>query len=472
MHQEVRTVSQSARPVVVIGGGPVGLAAAAHLLEQGEEPLILEQGSAPAANVRSWSHVRFFSPWRYVTDDAAVRLLEPTGWMAPDANAHPTGAEMLDDYLIPLANHPAMQQRLRLGHKVIAIARDGFDKSLTPGRNGAPFRVIVETADGRQDELLAKAVIDASGTWTTPNPLGASGVPAQGETALREQIAYGIPDVLNRDRARYAGKRVLVAGSGHSAFNVLLDLANLIEQEGAGSIVWAVRRSGRRLEQSFGGGSADGLPARGQLGLRVRALVESGLLHLEPGFKAARIESTAQGLVVSSHTQTLPAVDEIIVCAGFRPDLSLMRELRVELDAAVEAPRRLAPMIDPNLHSCGSVPPHGAEELRHPESDFYIAGMKSYGRAPTFLLLTGYEQVRSIACAISGNWEAARDVKLVLPETGVCSTDLDDEGGSCCGTATNGVVQDAEVKIGGCCDDTSGSCCVAPTPQLITLTRR
>ena len=50
--------------------------------------------------------------------------------------------------------------------------------------------------------------------------------------------------------------------------------------------------------------------------------------------------------------------------------------------------------------------------------------MKSYGRAPTFLLATGYEQVRSIAAALAGDWTAARDVQLDLPETGVCSTTL------------------------------------------------
>jgi hypothetical protein len=111
-----------------------------------------------------------------------------------------------------------------------------------------------------------------------------------------------------------------------------------------------------------------------------------------------------------------------------RPDLTVLRELRLHLDAAVESPAALAPLIDPNVHSCGTVPPHGAVELAHPEADFYIVGMKSYGRAPTFLLLTGYEQVRSVTAALVGDWERARQVKLVLPETGVCSADA---GGSC-----------------------------------------
>jgi hypothetical protein len=133
---------------------------------------------------------------------------------------------------------------------------------------------------------------------------------------------------------------------------------------------------------------------------------------------------------------TLPPVDEIIVATGFRPDLSPLSELRLALDSATESPAALAPLIDPNVHSCGTVPPHGAAELAHPEQDFYIAGMKSYGRAPTFLLLTGYEQVRSIAAALAGDWEAARDVQLTLPETGVCSSTY--ETGSCCSTSASG----------------------------------
>ena len=113
--------------------------------------------------------------------------------------------------------------------------------------------------------------------------------------------------------------------------------------------------------------------------------------------------------------------DELIVATGFRPDLGFLSELRLSLDPALECPPALAPLIDPNLHSCGTVRPHGALELAQPEPDFYFAGMKSYGRAPTFLMLTGYEQVRSIAAELAGDIEAARRVELVLPETGVCS---------------------------------------------------
>jgi hypothetical protein len=181
----------------------------------------------------------------------------------------------------------------------------------------------------------------------------------------------------------------------------------------------------------FGGEDRDMLPARGALGTMVRSLVESGRLTFVPGFRIARLTRTADGIVVSSQTRDLPPVDEVIGATGFRPDLSLLSELRLDLDPSVEAPTALAPLIDPNLHSCGSVPPDGEAELRHPEPGFYVVGMKSYGRAPTFLMLTGYEQVRSVVAALAGDMEAARSVELVLPETGVCSSDLDDL--PCCG---------------------------------------
>jgi hypothetical protein len=176
----------------------------------------------------------------------------------------------------------------------------------------------------------------------------------------------------------------------------------------------------------------------------------------------------------------LPPVDEIIAATGFRPDLEPLSELRLGLDPAVESPSVLAPLIDPNLHSCGSVPPHGAEELKHPESDFYIVGMKSYGRAPTFLMLTGYEQVRSVAAAIAGDWEAARDVQLVLPETGVCSSSavLGERGVACCGTDAGTVTASEASEASSCCGSAvpvgvtasgTSSCCGDTVPQVIQL---
>jgi hypothetical protein len=328
---------------------------------------------------------------------------------------------------------------------VRSLSRLGRDRTKTAGREDAPFVLRVET-DGVESDILARAVIDASGTYETPNPLGGSGLAAVGETAAARRIFYGIPDVLAADRERYAGRRVLVAGSGHSAFNVLLDLAALADAVPGTRVIWAVRRPS--LANVFGGGDADHLQERGKLGTQVRALVDGGVLTVVHSFTVTRVEVTSTGVAVHSADTVLPEVDEIVATTGFRPDVSMTRELRLALDPVVESPATLAPLIDPNLHSCGTVPPHGAEELRQPEKDFYIVGMKSYGRAPTFLMLTGYEQVRSVVCALTGDDAGARDVRLVLPETGVCSRDaVDSAASACCGTSEPALVGAAPIPL-------------------------
>lgn len=428
-------------PVAVIGGGPVGLAAAAHLLERGLEPIVFEAGDAVGASIREWRHVRVFSPWEFNIDPAAEALLTEAGWTAPAADAYPTGAEIVERYLEPLAALPAIASRLRLGARVTAVTRQGVDKLKDAGRDEAPFELVVEEGDAER-RVLAAAVIDASGTWTVPNPLGAGGVPAAGERALSDRIAYGIPDVLGTDRTRYAGKRVVVVGSGHSAFNALLDLVALRGSEPATEVAW-VFRSGE-LGNKLGGGAADQLPERGALGAAVQGLIADGTIEVVSAFHTREVRADGDRLTLVDGDRAVSG-DEVIATTGFRPDLTLLGELRLDLDDRVEAARALAPLIDPNLHSCGSVPPHGVDELSHPDAGVYIVGMKSYGRAPTFLLRTGYEQVRSVVAALAGDWEAARRVELVLPETGVCSRPVGaapaeaesaSAGGGCCGAGS------------------------------------
>ena len=445
-------------PVAVVGAGPVGLAAAAHLLRKGEIPIVFETGSSVGAAVLQWGHVRLFSPWRYLLDREAVTLLAPGGWQAPDPEGYPTGRDLVERNLIPLANTPQVQPHLHLETRVMAVSRQGIDKQKTSGREQAPFVLRVTSASGVEHYVLARAVIDASGTYHTPNPLGAHGIPARGERALGEHIFYGIPDVLGTQRGRYAGRRVLVVGSGHSAFNALLALAVLAQEHPSTRLLWAIRRAD--LHQLFGGGEHDALPARGELGQRIRALVESGQVRLVTRVHIQALEQTSEGIVIVGEEERLGPVDEIIATTGFRPDLSPLRELRLALDASLESPVALAPLIDPNVHSCGTVPPHGVDELSHPEEHFYIAGMKSYGRAPTFLALTGYEQVRSIVSALTGDWEAARNVELVLPETGVCSTGA---GSSC------GVPAGHRVAGRGDLAEPSASCGPPPARQLLTV---
>jgi hypothetical protein len=437
-------------PVAVIGAGPVGLAAAAHLLERGLEPLVFEAGPTAAAAIGQWRHIRLFSPWRFNMDAAAVRLLEAAGWESPRPTALPYGGELIDNYLAPLAALPAISSRLQAGATVIAVTRLGLDKTHTRNRETTPFVVRVEHGDGETRDHTVAGVIDASGTWSTRNPLGTSGLPAIGEDSAADRISSPLPDVTGRDRAGFAGRRVLVVGAGHSAANTLISLADLAKDDPETRILWAVR--GASPEKVYGGGDADGLPARGQLGSRLRRLVEAGTIELHTGFGISALKSLDAHVTVEAVDGRTLEADVVIPCTGFRPDLEILRELRLDLGPAVEAPRGLGPLIDPEFHSCGTVPPHGAKLLAHPDRDFYIVGMKSYGRAPTFLLATGYEQVRSVVAALAGDREAADTVQLELPETGVCSTD----GGTSC-----------DVPAAATADSADAGCCAAPEPVLV-----
>jgi thioredoxin reductase len=453
-------------PTLVIGAGPIGLAAAAHLLERGQDPLVVERGPRAASSVRAWGHVRLFSRWSELVDPAAARLLEPTGWTAPDADRYPTGAEWAELYLQPLAD--ALGDRVSYGSAVTGVARRGRDRVVDSGRSGQPFTVHLRSADGSERRLQARAVVDASGTFTTPNPLGSDGYPAAGERSESEHVSYLVPDIDDpADVARYGGRRTAVVGSGHSALTALVALATLAERVPGTTAVWVLRRGA--VGSVFGGGDADELPARGALGVRAREAVAAGHIEVVTGFCTEALErpsgragDTAGDAPTSAPTLTLVSedgrrlegLDEVVGLTGFRPDHSIMSELRLGLDARLEAPVALAPLIDPNVHSCGTVYPHGAAELAHEEEGVFVVGMKSYGRAPTFLAMTGYEQVRSVAAALAGDDAAARRVELTLPETGVC-------GGA-------GLFDADDSLLAGSADSAGGGCCT-PAPALLQI---
>jgi thioredoxin reductase len=431
----VRPTMRSSRldglPVAIIGAGPVGLAAAAHLSERGIDFVIFEAGATAASSVQAWGHTRLFSPWSLLIDSAAERMLRAaTGWVAPPADVLPTGTELIRDYLSPLSELPEIKRRTRYGVRILAVSREGMDRTRSTGRAGVPF--VLRTEDASVvEEFTARAVIDASGTYAHPNPLSSSGLDPLGWDDVKDSVGHALPDVLGRDRARFARRRTLVVGAGHSAANTLIALARLASAEPGTSITWAIRNSSAvRVSSS----DDDQLAARATLGSAVDALVASGVIEKVDRFEIDSLRRDGDELIVSGRRGGERAdirVDSVVNATGFRPDLEMLREIRLGLDEVVEAPRLLAPLIDPNVHSCGTVEPHGFVELQHPEENFFVAGMKSYGRAPTFLLATGYEQVRSISAWLAGDVDAARRVELVLPATGVCSTDIS-PGGGCC----------------------------------------
>lgn len=409
-------------PVAIIGGGPVGLAAASHLAKRGISFILLEAGSQIGANILTWGHVRLFSPWKYNIDKVAKDLLELSGWIHPKLESLPTGQELVEQYLEPLSMLPEIKPFVHLNTKVFSIGRKDTDKLKTANRAQVPF--VIHTEKNREYKTFeAKAIIDATGTWGNPNPAVSSGIWLTEEKSLQGKIYYGIPNFLGKEQQRYANKRIAVVGGGHSAINALIDLAKLKELYPETEILWIMRR--QRVEDAFGGEEKDALEARGLLGSKIHHLVDHEQVKVITPFYIQFVKKSENGIELlgsqNGKQRRLDEIDEMIVNTGSRPDFSIISELRTSIDTAIESVEALAPLIDPNIHSCGTVRPHGEKELRQPEKDFYIVGAKSYGRAPTFLMATGYEQVRSVVAYLSGDLAASEKVELDLPETGVCS---------------------------------------------------
>ena len=437
-------------PLVIVGAGPAGLAAAAQAHARGIPTVVLEAGTTGGSAVLEWGHVRLFSPWSELIDPVAEKLLTESGWTSPDPASYPTGRDWVERYLAPLAALLAQQPGVEVhyGHRVVGVARAGRDRLVAIGRDEVPFTVHVATPDGRRS-ITACAVIDASGTWGTANPLGGDGYLADGEAEHAERIFYGIPDLADPAvAARYAGKHVAVAGRGASAQNALVALTSLASREPGTRVTWLVRRGD--TDKAFGGGDNDQLVARGALGKSAQHAVEDGPVITVTGFRTSTVASHDGRLTLTSiDGQQVSDVDEVVVVTGFRPDHSWLSEVHLDLDGELSAPTALAPEIHPAYHSCGSVSPHGANLLRQPEGDLYLVGMKSYGRAPSFLTLTGYEQTRSVVAEIAGDYESADRVELVLPDSGVC-------GGS-------GLFEEAPAA-GGCCGPS-----ITAAPELLTV---
>ncbi len=437
-------------PLVVVGAGPAGLAAAAQAHARGIPTVVLESGPSAGSAVLEWGHVRLFSPWSELIDPVAEKLLTESGWTSPDPASYPTGRDWVERYLAPLAAQLVQQPEVEVNyaHRVVGVARAGRDRLVAIGRDEVPFTVHVATPDGRRT-ITACAVIDASGTWGTPNPLGGDGYLADGEAENADRIRYGIPDLTDPAvAARYAGKHVALAGRGASAQNVLVAMTSLASTQPGTRVTWLVRRGD--TDKAFGGGDNDRLVARGALGKSAQHAVEDGPVTTVTGFRTSMVTSREGRLTLTSiDGQQVTDVDEVVVVTGFRPDHSWLSEVHLDLDGELSAPTGLAPEIHPAYHSCGSVSPHGANLLRQPEGDLYLVGMKSYGRAPSFLTLTGYEQTRSVVAEIAGDYESADRVELVLPDSGVC-------GGS-------GLFEDAPAA-GGCCGPS-----VTAAPELLTV---
>lgn len=375
--------------VVVIGAGPMGLAAALGAIERGCETTVLERDEV-GASLRTWGPTRFFTPLR-MNLSSAMRAV--AGDILPDGDELLTGPQFAD-ILGELARRDPLRTRIRTKHSVLAVGRRGLTRSDYAGhplRSERPFRLLIDSPNG-EEVLEADVVFDASGGHMIPRPFGADGLPARGELRLNSSAIRTLGE-LHARREELGGKRILVVGHGHSAANALGSLEQLARQQPSTRITWAVRTPNRRPCQDL---ANDPLAERHQVVHRANDLAESPppFLKVERRAMIERIEQNGS-LAVTLTGGRRQDFDVIAAFTGFRPDASHVSELTVETSPVSEGGARLYRAIS-NVTDCLAVPRVAAKDLESGEPNFYFIGSRSYGRARTFLLQTGLQQLETI----------------------------------------------------------------------------
>jgi len=386
--------------IAILGSGPTGLEAALAAVEAGFPFTLYEAAPEVAAHVRAWGHVRLFTPWELNVSPRMRRHLSN----APDGAECPTGHELADKLLAPLAGLPAIAPHLRLGARVLAIGREGLlkhEEIATPERGRRPFRLLVADASGRERTERASVVIDATGTYGNPNRLGDGGIPAPGERSLGEAIRRSIPD-LSREAADWAGRTVLLAGAGHSAQTAARDLAALAREAPGTRVIWALRSG----EPSWGSHAGDPLPERARLAADAAALAAGASPAVEARRGVAveelsRPNGKVKVLLRNGAGSEEVLVDRILSLTGYVGDHELYRQLQVHECYATCGPIKLsAALLGAAGGDCLTQTGHGVETLTNPEPGLYILGSKSYGRNNTFLMRVGWEQVAEVFGAL------------------------------------------------------------------------
>jgi hypothetical protein len=408
-------VSNPARnTLAVIGAGPIGLEAALAALDRGLDVHVFEQGEV-GSHPLAWGHVRMFTPWRMNLGPASLGHLRVAGWTAPDPESCPTGAELAERYLAPLAALPELKPRIHTHAQVVhASRRDLLKGDLIgdPRRADHPFRLLVRDPGGRESYIHAFALIDASGVYASPNWAGDGGIPARSELYLAPQLSYHVDDVRGLARERYAGRRTLVIGGGTSAATSIASLAALAAETPGTSAVWVTREGADTLMPAV---ADDPLAERRALYERARELArgaDPAIAHVGgmavDGFEfnsaTHRYRATLRSVGESAGREhaRVEEADQVIVNTGFGPDNSIYRELQVHECYASRGPMNLSgALLGAGGADCLSVPAFGVDVLRSPEPRFFILGHKSYGRNPNFLLETGYTQVAEVVAALA-----------------------------------------------------------------------
>jgi len=409
----------SARKIAIVGAGPVGLEAALRARREGYDPVVFEAGRV-AEHFARYGPVRLFTPFRMNSTELGRGLLRAAGSALPGEEDALTAVELRERYFLPLSRLPHLLGVVREGARVGAIAREGMAKGRSKARASRPFLLRIENARG---ELVgherADVVIDASGLYANPNATGSGGLPAPGEETLGERFERHLPDVLGEGRSRYAGTRLLLVGDGRSAANVIADLDALIREGGVGArtrVEWIHRERGGEAFAPVPSDALAQLPVLRELTERTSGIArDASWMRHHAGATIAAYRALPSGaievtLAGERGAESTVEVDRVLALVGYRPDLSLFRELQIHLCYASEGPMALAAALLASQAGAGDAPPdcldqvsHGPDTLKNPEPDFYILGAKSYGRNQYFLLRLGHQQIEDVMTLLAAS---------------------------------------------------------------------
>lgn len=407
-------MSESSRPlrIAVLGAGPIGIEAALYGATLGHDVVVIDQGAIGHA-VSMWSHVTMFSPWRMNVTQLGLRTLAAAGHPALPLENSPTGAELVENYLKPLSESPllAAPGRLRLHTRVVAVGRPGLLKGDLIGqaaRAERRFRLLLEDSAGEHLEF-ADIVLDCTGTYLCPNPIGDGGIAAPGERWLGGRLIRHQPDVIGRDRKRFARRRTLLVGDGLSAATAATAFAQLCIEEPGTEVCWSARTTKSPPYQLIEG---DPLPLRAQLLTAANRVAEKQRQGVSffPGSVVDALAAEGHQLRVRLRPIDGPIgagqealFDEVIGLTGYGPDRAIYEQLQIHECYASFGPMKLAATLVGASGDCLAQPTPGPETLKNPEPAFFILGAKSYARSSAFLLQIGHAQIRAAYSLIHKN---------------------------------------------------------------------
>ncbi|MCZ6507101.1 MAG: hypothetical protein O7A04_03495 [Acidobacteria bacterium] len=391
----------SERRLAILGAGPTGIEAALAAADRGWSFELFEASAAVGDNISDWGHVRLFTPWSLNVSPRMRRHLDRAGLPAPDDETCPTGSELRQRVLLPLAASPAMAPNLRLGARVVDISRTGLLKHEEIGtaeRGRHAFRLLVRDSTGQEEIVTADTVLDCTGSYSLTNWVGDGGIPAPGETAAARRIFRRVPDLV-ADADDWRGLAVLLIGAGYSAQTAVEGLARLAAEDGATKVVWALRSVTPQWQID----PQDPLPERSRLTAAARELAagSSAAVDVRTGVVVERLAEVADGLEVTlrrvdGECETV-TVDRLLGLTGSVGDHTMYRQLQVHECYATCGPMKLAAaLLGAAGGDCLTQESHGAETLINPEPGFFILGSKSYGRNATFLMRVGWQQVEEV----------------------------------------------------------------------------